>query len=133
MPPSQPGGRHATSLPGVLPAPPLDAWRRPEASPVHSPPSRAPSSPLSPVSSPPEEHAGAPSSTRVAIDAEKPQERVQALRRRRLRRTAEGIEPGARVDAGFFLEFPLAAVKDFVDSAAVEPPQPSPPPLLSSG
>src|ERR1041385_8532155 len=63
-----------------------------------------PSSPHSPVSSPPEEHAGAPSSTRVAINAEKPQERVQALRRRRLRRTAEGIEPGARIGAGFFLE-----------------------------
>src|ERR1041385_4629441 len=130
MPPSQPGGRHATSLPGALPAPHLHAWRRPGASPFHSPPPELPPPPPSPFSSPPEEHAGAPSSPRVAIDAEKPPEPVHRLHHRRLRRAVQGIEPGARIDAGIVLELPPAAVKHFVDSAAVEPPKPSPPPLL---
>src|ERR1041385_4582727 len=63
MPPSQPGGRHATSLPGALPAPPLDAWRRPGASTFHSPPPELSSSLSRSSSSPPEA-----SPERTAVD-----------------------------------------------------------------
>src|SRR4051812_49610420 len=91
MPPSQPGEppRHlpAWSLPGVLIAP----WRRARVPRLHSPPPELPPPPPVLISVATRELAGAPQRSRVAIDAEKPQERVQALHRRRLRRAAEGI------------------------------------------
>src|ERR1041385_5146750 len=79
-------GRHvaAERLPG-LPVPSSRAWRRPEASPLHSPPPRAPSPPLSPVSSSPEKNAGAPSSPRVATVLPVTPRAVQRNRSRRLR------------------------------------------------
>src|SRR4051812_1496701 len=78
-------------------------WTPPASLPVHvnasrsllessssiSPSPAHPSPPLSPVSSPPEKHAGAPSSPRVAIDAEKPPELVHRPHRSRLSLRAE--------------------------------------------
>src|ERR1041385_1528708 len=127
-------GRHVVvdDLPGH-PVPSSHAWRRRSSVRIHSPPPQASSSSVPPDSSPPEEHAGAPSSNRVASEAEKLQDGVQALRRRRLHRPAEGIEAEASVDVEFFLELPPAAVKEVVESAAVELPQPSPPSRLRSG
>src|ERR1041385_5146220 len=126
-------GRHvaAERLPG-RPVPSSRIQETSRSRPSSFPPPRRPPLPLSPDSSPPEKHAGAPSSPRVAIDVEKPPEPVHRLHRRLLRRAVQGIEPGDRVDAGFFLEFTPATVKNFVNSVAVEPPQPSPPPLLAS-
>src|ERR1041385_1986140 len=128
---TEPAGRPPRHQPAWSPPPrhlltPGDAQEPPRS----IPPPELPPPPPSPFSSPPEEHAGVPSSPRVAIDAEKPPEPVQRLHHRRLRRAVQGIEPGARIDARIVLELPPAAVKHFVDSAAVEPPQPSPPPLL---
>src|ERR1041385_4261783 len=124
-----------TSPPSAFQAAPcslLASWRRLAAAPVHSPRPRRLPLPLSPDSSPPEKHAGAPSSPRVAIDAEKPPESVHRLRRSRLRLRAEDEELKPPGTAESHRRLRLRPPHDFIDSVAVEPPQPSPPPLLNS-
>src|ERR1041385_3012938 len=132
MPPSQPGGRHAPSLPGALPAPHLHACRRPGASPFHPPPPRTlPSSP-SPVSSTPVKNAGARRRTCVDSEPVERHRRVHPLPHRRLPLPVQRIGPGALLAAGIELE-PSPDPKDaLVDFVAVKPPQPSPPPPSSS-
>src|ERR1041385_593598 len=119
----------STCLPGRL----LASWRTLRAHPLHFPLwnplprlSRAnPAKTRAPRSSPPWKPVATFLLSRCHL--------VQALRRRRLHRPAEGIEPEASEDVEFFLELPPAAVKEVVESAAVEPPQPSPPSRLRSG
>src|ERR1041385_8542878 len=126
-------GRHvaAERLPG-LPSP-LDAsWRRLSAVLIHSPPPHRLPPPLSLDSSTPVKNAGAHRRTCVASEPVERHRRVHPLPRRLLRLPVQRIRPGALLAAGIELE-PSPDPKDaLVDSVAVEPPQPSPPPLLSS-
>src|ERR1041385_2462956 len=55
-PRAQPGGRHATSLPGGLPGVLIAPWRRTRVPRLHSPPPEPSPPPLSPLPSTPEKN-----------------------------------------------------------------------------
>src|SRR4051812_34367032 len=97
------------------------------------PPPVLPPPPLSPVSIAARETAGAPQRSRVAIDAEKLQERVHLPPRRRLRRCAEGIEPRSSRTAASFIVFNSGRRETSLKSGQLQASPSQPPPQFDSG
>src|SRR3954462_455836 len=133
MPPSE---LRSTRRPPGLPGPPLAFFSRLETPPFHPhpfpPPELPPPSPVFDFITN-RKRRRSPSPELVANGIKESSQGVHRLRRSRLHHRVQAIEASSLEHVAIFIEPSPEPPHDSVESAAVEPPQPAPPPRLRSG
>src|SRR3954469_2392870 len=129
MPPSCLSKPRTPRSPPALPEPSPRATQLMDEPCVHSPPSRALLLSSSPQTRRNRDLAGAPTSSDAATTVLKASHGVHRAPRRRLHRSAEGIDPGASVDDARFIRSPPAAEKLTAEffTAVASPSKPATP------
>src|SRR4051812_46226425 len=125
--------RRRTQATSCFPSPPLHAWRLPEGHRIHSILPGPPPPLLFASSSTSESSSERTTVETVATFLLSHCHLVQNTRRRRLHRRVQAIEARSPDHVPIFTTFPPDPPHDPVESTAVEPPQPAPPPRLRSG
>src|SRR3954464_5857248 len=116
-----------------FPSPPLHAWRLPEGHRIHSILPGTPPPLLFASSSTSESSPERTTVETVATFLLSHCHLVQDARRRRLHRRVQAIEARSLEPVAIFINSSPEPPHDSVESTAVEPPQPAPPPRLRSG